>query len=51
MYQNYFGLAEPPFSIAPDPRYLYTLTLTETDPASAQEADPPPAAADWDLSK
>jgi len=23
MYQNYFGLAEPPFSIAPDPRYLY----------------------------
>ncbi len=23
MYQNYFGLAEAPFSIAPDPRYLY----------------------------
>lgn len=23
MYQNYFGLAEEPFSIAPDPRYLY----------------------------
>jgi general secretion pathway protein A len=23
MYNNYFGLAETPFSIAPDPRYLY----------------------------
>ncbi len=23
MYQNYFGLAAAPFSIAPDPRYLY----------------------------
>jgi general secretion pathway protein A len=23
MYQTYFGLAEAPFSIAPDPRYLY----------------------------
>ncbi len=23
MYRNYFGLAEAPFSIAPDPRYLY----------------------------
>jgi general secretion pathway protein A len=23
MYQSYFGLAEEPFSIAPDPRYLY----------------------------
>ncbi|MDO8989104.1 MAG: AAA family ATPase [Sideroxyarcus sp.] len=23
MYQGYFGLAEAPFSIAPDPRYLY----------------------------
>lgn len=23
MYENYFGLAEIPFSIAPDPRYLY----------------------------
>lgn len=23
MYLNYFGLAEEPFSIAPDPRYLY----------------------------
>jgi general secretion pathway protein A len=23
MYRNSFGLAEPPFSIAPDPRYLY----------------------------
>jgi len=23
MYQHYFGLAEAPFSIAPDPRYLY----------------------------
>jgi general secretion pathway protein A len=23
MYQRYFGLAEAPFSIAPDPRYLY----------------------------
>jgi len=23
MYQQYFGLAETPFSIAPDPRYLY----------------------------
>lgn len=23
MYQSYFGLAEAPFSIAPDPRYLY----------------------------
>lgn len=23
MYSNYFGLAEIPFSIAPDPRYLY----------------------------
>lgn len=23
MYKNYFGLAETPFSIAPDPRYLY----------------------------
>ncbi len=23
MYQSYFGLAEDPFSIAPDPRYLY----------------------------
>ncbi|MGH8273682.1 MAG: AAA family ATPase [Gammaproteobacteria bacterium] len=23
MYAEYFGLAEPPFSIAPDPRYLY----------------------------
>jgi general secretion pathway protein A len=23
MYENYFGLAEAPFSIAPDPRYLY----------------------------
>jgi len=23
MYQHYFGLAEEPFSIAPDPRYLY----------------------------
>jgi general secretion pathway protein A len=23
MYNHYFGFAEPPFSIAPDPRYLY----------------------------
>jgi len=23
MYREYFGLTEPPFSIAPDPRYLY----------------------------
>src|SRR5512137_3101023 len=23
MYQSYFGLTDPPFSIAPDPRYLY----------------------------
>ncbi|WP_107852375.1 ExeA family protein [Oceanimonas marisflavi] len=23
MYSDYFGLTEPPFSIAPDPRYLY----------------------------
>jgi general secretion pathway protein A len=23
MYENYFGLSEAPFSIAPDPRYLY----------------------------
>jgi general secretion pathway protein A len=23
MYTSYFGLAEPPFSITPDPRYLY----------------------------
>ena len=23
MYEQYFGLAEAPFSIAPDPRYLY----------------------------
>jgi len=23
MYTDYFGLSEPPFSIAPDPRYLY----------------------------
>ncbi len=23
MYHNYFGLVAPPFSIAPDPRYLY----------------------------
>ncbi len=23
MYAEYFGLSEPPFSIAPDPRYLY----------------------------
>jgi len=23
MYKEYFGLKEPPFSIAPDPRYLY----------------------------
>ena len=23
MYEPYFGLAEAPFSIAPDPRYLY----------------------------
>ena len=23
MYLDYFGLSEPPFSIAPDPRYLY----------------------------
>jgi len=23
MYSNYFGLEEPPFSIAPNPRYLY----------------------------
>jgi len=23
MYKDYFGLSEPPFSIAPDPRYLY----------------------------
>lgn len=23
MYLNYFGLVEPPFSIAPDPQYLY----------------------------
>jgi len=23
MYKKYFGLKEPPFSIAPDPRYLY----------------------------
>lgn len=23
MYSNYFGLSEPPFSLAPDPRYLY----------------------------
>jgi general secretion pathway protein A len=23
MYREYFGLKEPPFSIAPDPRYLY----------------------------
>lgn len=23
MYTSYFGLTEPPFSIAPDPRYLY----------------------------
>src|SRR5512136_2747536 len=23
LYQEYFGLKEPPFSIAPDPRYLF----------------------------
>ena len=23
MYSNYFGFIEPPFSIAPDPRFLY----------------------------
>ena len=23
MYKHHFGLAETPFSIAPDPRYLY----------------------------
>jgi general secretion pathway protein A len=23
MYQGYFNLSEAPFSIAPDPRYLY----------------------------
>ena len=23
MYLNYFGLGEAPFSLAPDPRYLY----------------------------
>ena len=23
MYKEYFGLKEPPFSIAPDPHYLY----------------------------
>ncbi|MBM4238918.1 MAG: AAA family ATPase, partial [Gammaproteobacteria bacterium] len=23
MYENFFGLTEPPFSITPDPRYLY----------------------------
>ena len=23
MYNNYFGLTEAPFSIAPDPRFLY----------------------------
>src|ERR1700686_3669599 len=23
MYENFFGLTEAPFSIAPDPRYLY----------------------------
>ncbi|MFM8845648.1 MAG: ExeA family protein, partial [Gammaproteobacteria bacterium] len=23
MYDNFFGLTEPPFSITPDPRYLY----------------------------
>jgi len=23
MYSNYFGLSEPPFAIAPDPRFLY----------------------------
>jgi len=23
MYAGYFGLTEPPFSITPDPRYLY----------------------------
>ena len=23
MYQEYFGFREPPFSIAPDPHYLY----------------------------
>ena len=23
MYQQYFGLSESPFSIAPDPRYLF----------------------------
>ena len=23
MYLNYFGFSDPPFSIAPDPRYLY----------------------------
>ena len=26
MYASYFGLVEPPFSIAPDPRYLYLST-------------------------
>ncbi len=26
MYENYFGLLEKPFSIAPDPRYLYLST-------------------------
>ena len=23
MYESFFGLTEPPFSITPDPRYLY----------------------------
>jgi general secretion pathway protein A len=23
MYARYFGLSQPPFSIAPDPRYLF----------------------------
>ena len=23
MYRSYFGLAEAPFSVAPDPRFLY----------------------------
>ena len=27
MYLDYFGLAEPPFSIAPDPRYLFMSEL------------------------
>ena len=34
MYLSHYGLAEPPFAITPDPRYLY-MSARHTDASSS----------------